>query len=171
MNYLKMNEEKLVPVVFDLNILLADYNIYYQKLRSFHWNVLGENFFELHEKFEALYNDAKTKIDEIAERILTLNYHPLSRFEEYLKVSSIKEVSPLITDKEMVEALLKDHETLLTQMRIVIKQATEAEDEGTMDLMAGYIASLEKASWMLHAWSTNTKAQLDVSVIREYKEK
>ena len=56
-------------------------------------------------------------------------------------------------------------------MRIVIKQATEAEDEGTMDLMAGYIASLEKSSWMLHAWSTNTKAQLDVSVIREYKEK
>jgi len=52
-----------------LNILLADYHMHYQKLRNFHWNVTGSNFFELHEKFEELYEDIKLKIDEIAERI------------------------------------------------------------------------------------------------------
>jgi len=63
MNYLNMQDEKLLPVVVELNTLLADYNIYYQKLRSFHWNVLGKNFFDLHEKFENMYNEAKLKVD------------------------------------------------------------------------------------------------------------
>ncbi len=72
MNYLNINEEKLLPVVIELNTLLADYHIYYQKLRNFHWNVVGKHFFDLHQKFEEMYDDDKIKVDEIAERILTL---------------------------------------------------------------------------------------------------
>ena len=79
MNYLNMESEKLKPVVIELNTLLADYHMYYQKLRNFHWNILGKNFFDLHEKFESLYTDARVKIDEIAERILTLGFHPVSK--------------------------------------------------------------------------------------------
>ena len=82
MNYLNIKEENILPVVVELNKLLADYHIYYQKLRNFHWNVSGENFFDLHEQFEELYNDAKIKIDEIAERVLTLRYHPISNLSE-----------------------------------------------------------------------------------------
>ena len=91
MSYLNMKDEKLIPVVMELNSLLADYNIYYQKLRSFHWNVLGKNFFDLHVQFENMYNDAKIKIDEIAERILTLRHHPVSKFSDYLKIAPIQE--------------------------------------------------------------------------------
>ena len=91
MNYLNMDEEKLLPVIIELNTLLADYHMYYQKLRNFHWNILGKNFFDLHEKFEELYTDARVKIDEIAERILTLRYHPVSNYSEYLKMSNIDE--------------------------------------------------------------------------------
>ena len=89
MNYLNIKDEDLLKVVVELNTLLADYHIYYQKLRSNHWNILGKNFFDLHLKFEELYTDARVKIDEIAERILTLKYHPMSKLEDYLKVSSI----------------------------------------------------------------------------------
>lgn len=71
MNYLNMNDEKLLPVVIELNTLLAEYHIYYQKLRNYHWNILGKNFFDLHDKFEELYGQARIRIDEIAERILT----------------------------------------------------------------------------------------------------
>ena len=88
MNYLNIKDEDLLKVVVELNTLLADYHIYYQKLRSNHWNILGKNFFDLHLKFEELYTDARVKIDEIAERILTLKYHPMSKLEDYLKVSS-----------------------------------------------------------------------------------
>lgn len=113
MNYLNMNDEKLLPTVVELNTLLADYHIYYQNLRNFHWNILGENFFELHEKFEELYTDARVKIDEIAERILTLRYHPMSNLKDYLKASSIEEVSSKKTDKEMVQTILMNHSILL----------------------------------------------------------
>ena len=71
MNYLGLDKDKTALTVDELNILLADYHLYYQKLRNFHWNVIGKNFFDLHEKFEEMYDDAKLKIDEIAERVLT----------------------------------------------------------------------------------------------------
>ncbi len=160
MNYLNMQDEKILPVVVELNTLLSDYNIYYQKLRSFHWNVLGKNFFDLHEKFEDMYNEAKLKVDEIAERILTLRHHPVSKFSDYLKMSSLTEAASMITDHEMVDELLNDHKTMLAQMSQVLKKAEEAEDEGTMDLIGAYIRELEKTSWMLNAWSKSTSDQL-----------
>lgn len=155
-----MQDEKLLPVIVELNTLLADYNIYYQKLRSFHWNVLGKNFFDLHEKFENMYNEAKLKVDEIAERILTLRHHPVSKFSDYLKISSLSEASSLITDQEMIEELLNDHKTMLAQMSQVLSKAEEAGDEGTIDLIGAYIRELEKSSWMLNAWSKSTTDQL-----------
>ena len=160
MSYLDIETEKVKPVVDELNILLAQYTIYYQNLRGFHWNVLGKNFFDLHEKFEELYTDARIKIDEIAERILTLRHHPESMFSEYFKLSKVEETSSLISDKKMVEHILTHHEYILKQMNNVVKKANEANDEGTIDMMGGYIASLEKVSWMLDAWTKDTRDQL-----------
>ncbi|MFD0963776.1 Dps family protein [Pseudofulvibacter geojedonensis] len=157
MKYLNIRDENIVPVVNELNQLLSDYQIYYQKLRNFHWNITGENFFTLHEKFESMYIDSRSKIDEIAERILTLQYHPISSYKKYLEVSSIEEESPYKSDKDMVEILLKDHRILLLQMNKVIKKSSEAKDEGTIDIISGYISDLEKTSWMLNAWSKHTK--------------
>jgi len=153
MNYLNINEEKLLPVVMELNTLLADYHVYYQKLRNFHWNILGENFFDLHEKFEELYVDARVKIDAIAERILTLRYHPMSNYSEYLEASSIKESTMSLQDREMVEEILKAHGKLLKQMAVVVHKAESVDDEGTIDLISAYIRELEKTSWMLDAWN------------------
>lgn len=165
MSYLNMQDEKLIPVVVELNTLLANYHIYYQKLRNFHWNILGENFFELHNKFEELYSDVRTKIDEIAERILTLRYHPMSKFSDYLEISRIKESSPLQSDKEMVNELIEDHKLLLQQMSNVLAKAGNAKDEGTIDLIGGYIRELEKSSWMLDAWTKKTSDNLKKSMI------
>lgn len=165
MNYLNMDEDKLVSVASELNLLLADYHLYYQKLRSFHWNVLGKNFFDLHVKFEELYGDARIKIDEIAERILTLRYHPVSDFSEYLKISSLSESPAMITDIEMVREILKDHGLIIEQMRKTVATADNAGDEGTIDMLGAYIGSLEKASWMLDAWSKSTNDQLKTAVV------
>ena len=165
MNYLNMESEKLKPVVIELNTLLADYHMYYQKLRNFHWNILGKNFFDLHEKFESLYTDARVKIDEIAERILTLGFHPVSKLSEYLSISSIKENSPLQTDEEMVNEILKDHSLILSQMRQIIDKASNVKDEGTIDLIGAYIRELEKASWMLSAWAKKSNEQLNLSLV------
>jgi starvation-inducible DNA-binding protein len=164
MNYLNLEEEKVLPVVIELNTLLADYHLYYQKLRNFHWNITGENFFDLHEKFETLYTDARVKIDEIAERILTLRYHPMSNMSDYLEKSAINESSSDLNDTKMIEELLYAHGILLKQMSKVVNKANEISDEGTIDLIGAYIRELEKSSWMLNAWSKRKNEKLKESV-------
>ena len=156
MDYLNLDKEKTSKTVEQLNILLADYHMYYQKLRNFHWNVIGKNFFDLHEKFEELYDDAKIKVDEIAERILTLRFQPDSNFSEYLKASNLKESPSTLKDSEMINTLLEDHGKILKQMTKVINSADENGDEGTIDMIGAYIRELEKTSWMLDAWKMKT---------------
>ena len=157
MEYLNLNKEKISTTVEELNVLLADYHLYYQKLRNFHWNIIGKSFFDLYQKFEEMYDDAVLKIDEIAERILTLRYQPTSNLSDYLKLSNLEESKSELTDEEMVKTLLKDHGKILNQLRKVVEVADKAEDEGTIDLIGAYIRELEKTSWMLDAWVMKTK--------------
>ena len=132
MNYLNLDKEKTQNTVNELNILLADYHLYYQKLRNFHWNIVGKNFFNLHEKFEVMYDDAKMKVDEIAE-------------------SESK-----LSDTKMIDILLDDHGKIIKQMRKTVNVADDNGDEGTIDLLGAYIGELEKTSWMLDAWRMKT---------------
>jgi starvation-inducible DNA-binding protein len=165
MNYLQIKEENLLPVVAELNTLLSDYHLYYQKLRNFHWNVQGRNFFDLHEKFEELYSDARTKIDEIAERILTLRYQPMSNLSDYMNASNIEESDSNLEDAQMVSDVLNAHNILLRQMKRVVEQADKVGDEGTIDLIGAYIREIEKTSWMLDAWTRKKEERLKEAVL------
>ncbi len=154
MNYLGFKPEKIESTVDQLNQLLCNYQVYYQNLRNYHWNISGEHFFDLHIKFEGLYNEAKLNIDEIAERVLTLRKKPTSTLAEYLENADIKEVVTMEA-KEMVKNILNDHKKLIENMRKVLEVAGDAKDEGTVDLIAGFLGSIEKNSWMLDAWLNN----------------
>jgi len=151
MNYLGFNPQTLEGTANRLNILLCNYQIYYQNLRNYHWNISGEHFFDLHEKFEQLYNEAKVNIDEIAERILTLRKQPISTLKEYLNQAEITERSTE-DPKEMVRNILEDHRVIIDTLRTVISTAGDADDEGTIDMSGGFLSSIEKNSWMLDAW-------------------
>ena len=161
MNYLNIDNQKVLPVVSELNVLLTDFHVHYQKLRNFHWNILGKNFFDLHNRFEEMYNDTRVKIDEVAERIVTLKYHPISKLSDYIEVSRIKESSPLLTDEEMVADIINDNKIILEQLGKIIERATKAKDEGTVDMIGAYIRELEKSIWLLNAWSKSTKKELN----------
>lgn len=139
-------------LVKKLNVLLANYEVYYQNLRNFHWNVSGPNFFELHAKFEELYTAANLGIDETAERILTLGARPFSSFAEYIDHSDIKEAKEVSDSKKMVEIVRDNLGTLLKLEREVLEAASELGDEGTVSLMSEYITAKEKTVWMLSAY-------------------
>lgn len=147
---LKIKDSK--ALVEKLNELLANYEVYYQNLRNFHWNVTGPNFFELHNKFEELYNEAFEGIDEVAERILTLGVRPFSSFEEFIENSQIKEAKEVNNAKDMVEITRDNLNTLLKLEREVLETAAEQSDEGTVTLISDYITSKEKTVWMLSAY-------------------
>ena len=157
MTHLNLDTEKTKKTVEELNVLLSDYHVYYQELRNFHWNVEGTSFFDLHEQFEDMYDEAKKRIDSIAERILTLKFTPDSNLSTYLEKSNINESPIGYNDKQMVDTLLGHHEVIISQMRKVVNAADEAGDEGTIDLIGGYIRKLEKTSWMLDVWIKKVK--------------
>ena len=135
-----------------LNELLANYHIYYQNLRAFHWNIKGPNFFALHAKFEELYTVALTKIDEIAERILTIGHTPLHTFSDYVRVSSIQECQNLTGDRETVSATIQNINSLIALEREILKLAGESSDEGTLGLISEDLNEHEKNHWMLRAF-------------------
>ena len=135
-----------------LNQLLADYQVFYQNLRGLHWNIKGKEFFELHLKFEEFYNDAVIKIDEIAERILTLEGEPLHTFSDYLKNSKIKAEKGVSNGIEGVNIIVANFSTIISQEREVLKLAADANDEGTVTLMSDYISQTEKTLWMLNSY-------------------
>lgn len=160
MNYLGLNRKEVAKTVDRLNDLLSNYHIYYQNLRNFHWNVDGENFFDLHEQFEELYDDAREKIDEIAERVLTLRLRPVSKLSSYLDRAAVEESDILEDEFEMVETTLENHRIIIENMREIIRSADKIEDEGTIDMIGGFLADLEKSSWMLDTWKAKKEANV-----------
>lgn len=135
-----------------LNHLLADYQVYYQKLRNYHWNVSGPMFFELHLKFEELYNDAALKVDELAERVLAIDSKPLSTLASQLEAASLKEDAGDPDAKAMVANILADIESLNTALREAVKAAGEAGDDATVNLIEPFADEQEKTAWMLKAF-------------------
>ena len=147
-----LDKEKSSQLAQKLNELLANYSVFYQNVRGFHWNIKGDKFFELHLKFEELYNDLLLKIDEIAERILTLGKAPDHRYSAYLKDSIVKE-SGIITDgNQAVDQILIALESILILQRALLNQSADADDEGTNALMSDYIREQEKLVWMYAAF-------------------
>ncbi|WP_372752745.1 Dps family protein [Labilibaculum sp.] len=138
--------------VEQLQILLANYQLYYQNLRNFHWNVRGKAFFELHTKFEELYLDASDKVDEIAERVLSLDGNPLGSFSDYVAVSSIEEANANASGVDMVRQIVESHNILIEKVKNVIEQANANEDEGTLDILPAYVSYFEKLNWMFKAY-------------------
>ncbi|BEE06151.1 DNA starvation/stationary phase protection protein [Aeromonas veronii] len=136
----------------ELNKLLASYQILYMNVRGFHWNIRGNQFFELHLKFEEIYNDLLLKVDALAERILTLDGVPMHSFSEYLKVSTIPEQKGLHDGRACVESLLDSFRELLVAQRRILGQAAEAGDEGTASILSDYVQQQEKLVWMLRAY-------------------
>jgi starvation-inducible DNA-binding protein len=132
----------------ELNLLLANLQVFYSNVRGFHWNIKGEKFFELHVKFEELYNDTLLKIDEVAERVLTLSETPNHKFSDYLKLASIKETNKLSSANNTVKNVVESLKTLTAIEKRILKNASKADDDVTNSLMSDYLKEHEKMCWM-----------------------
>lgn len=152
MNKIGLNQKNTNELIDQLNDLLANYQIYYMNVRGFHWNIKGKKFFELHVKFEELYNDLLLKVDEVAERVLTLGGTPIHSFSDYLSKSQIKEVKNVSDAEGTVDSILNSFEILLKKQRHILTLSGDADDEGTNALMSDYIREQEKLVWMYSAF-------------------
>ena len=151
-NQLGFDKEKTKQLTEKLNSLLADYMLFYQNTRGLHWNIKGEKFFELHLKFEELYTNLLLKVDEVAERILTLGATPLHTFADYTNTSSMKSSKDISQPEPGVKIILDAFQILLIKQRELLDITQEANDEGTNALMSDYIREQEKLMWMYSAY-------------------
>lgn len=155
-NSIGLPQKETEILVNELNILLANFQIYYQNLRGMHWNIRGKNFFDLHLKFEELYNDAQLKIDMIAERILTLGGTPFHTFPDYIEHSKIQIEKNIFKDEEAINLIVNSLSEMLKMDRIILKQSGAIDDEGTNGMMSDFISEQEKTIWMMSAWLGKT---------------
>ncbi|CAI8161005.1 MAG: DNA protection during starvation protein [Bacteroidota bacterium] len=151
-NNIGLDKQKCEELAHSLNDLLANYTVFYQNLRGFHWNIQGDKFFELHEKFEELYNDFFVKIDEVAERILTLGHAPQHRGSDYLEIAQIIESNEVSNGTKAIEEILDGFTILLSKARHILNLSGETDDEGTNAQMSDYIREQEKLVWMYSAY-------------------
>ncbi|MBJ7880855.1 Dps family protein [Gelidibacter salicanalis] len=156
LNTIGLNAKKAKDLANDLNDLLANFQVYYQNLRGIHWNIKGKRFFDLHVKFEELYTDANLKVDEIAERILTLGETPLHTFEDYSKRAKVKVGKNVSQDEKTVELIVDSLSELLRIERMILDKSAETGDEGTNSMMSDFITEQEKTVWMMKAWLGET---------------
>ncbi|WP_333810173.1 Dps family protein [Flavobacterium sp.] len=152
LNSLGLPVEQSDELVNELNGLLSNFQIYYQNLRGLHWNIRGKRFFDLHLKFEELYNDSQIKIDLIAERVLTLGGTPLHTFSDYIANSKLKVGKGISKDVEAIQLILDSLSVLLQIERVILNKSGDINDEGTNSMMSDFITEQEKTIWMLKAW-------------------
>ncbi|MEJ2112414.1 MAG: DNA starvation/stationary phase protection protein [Flavobacteriaceae bacterium] len=151
-NSLGLEAKKAKALANDLNILLANFQIYYQNLRGIHWNIKGKRFFDLHVKFEELYTDANIKVDLIAERVLTLGETPLHTFEDYTNNAKVPVGKNVSLDENAVRLIVDSLTELLKIERDLLYKSDTANDEGTNSMMSDFITEQEKTVWMMKAW-------------------
>ena len=152
LNTLGLNKANVEKEVSLLNVLLANYQTYYQNLRGVHWNIKGKRFFELHVKFEELYTTAQEQVDEIAERILTLGGVPFHTLESYVKHASVPVGENIFDDEKTVRLVIDTISALLPLEREILTLSDEINDEGTNSLISDFISEQEKNVWMLKAY-------------------
>jgi starvation-inducible DNA-binding protein len=101
--------------------------------------------------FEEHYTELAVAVDDIAERIRTLDVPAPGTYKEFSKLSSIKEVDGVPSSAEMVELLVRGHEQVIKTSREVLKIAQAADDESTASLVSDRMRIHEKTAWMLRA--------------------
>lgn len=153
-SYQKLGFQKLeaAEVVKHLNITLCTYQVFFHKLQNFHWNVIGNDFMDIHMITEELYRQSLENIDEIAERIRVFGETPKYTMKAYAQDSIIEETTHDKSADFMVLEILEDIEALSETMLDIHEYAAKNGDIGSTHMVEKMIKNLETYHWKLSAW-------------------
>lgn len=121
----------------------------YLKSQNAHWNVTGPLFKPLHDLFEEHYQELFEALDLLAERVRTLGATAPATFKEFTKRSTISEWDTPPKANEMIHDLVKDHESIVRELRELISYCEKSNDEATLDIAVERLRAHEKHAWML----------------------
>jgi starvation-inducible DNA-binding protein len=149
-----ISEQDREAIAAELKKLLADSYSLYLQTHNFHWNVTGPMFNQLHLMFEEHYTELAVAVDDIAERIRSLDVAAPGTYSEFARLSSVEDVAGVPTATEMVAILTRGHEQVVKTCRDALKIAQQADDESSAALISDRMRIHEKTAWMLRAMSS-----------------
>ena len=139
-------------IISELNELLASYSVFYQNVHSYHWNVQGESFFDLHEQFGVLYEYFEDAIDKVAEHILSLKSTPLHTYSEYLEITKIQATKDLKKDVDCVKATVDGLKKAIDLKKEILNNLEKTDLYSTKLLLSGFLLEQEKYLWMYESF-------------------
>lgn len=142
-----MNKLKTVR---SLETILATTKVLQYKAQTFHWNIEGTHFFQLHEKFEEFYNRHSSDLDELAERLRQLGAYPASSMKKLIQSSSIEEATQ-VDSTTMVDQLIEDYQLYSSMLQEFI--AEDESDEVSSSITSEIASYIEKQLWMLKSFA------------------
>jgi len=147
----QIDTKKRKVIVEGLTGVLADTFVLYYKTHAYHFNIEGEDFHEYHLMFEGQYTELWKAVDELAERIRSLDaYAPIS-LKNLLGHASLKEAGQNRDSRQMAKDLADDHEEISQSIAELISTADDANDAATADLLTKRLGDHEKTAWMLRS--------------------
>lgn len=135
--------------MIEARTVLADTFFMYLKAHSYHWNVEGMFFPQLHEVFGDLYEELHDSIDPMAEQIRAMGEHAPRNIEEMYADKTVDCKNAAVSARDMVSDLLQTNEQVIISLNILFKKLEEKDDQGFMDFVANRLNAHKKHGWML----------------------
>jgi starvation-inducible DNA-binding protein len=146
-----LDEKLCAASAENLNQVLADTMTLRDMYKKHHWQVAGSSFYQLHLLFDKHHGEQDELVDQIAERIQLLGAISLAMAADVAETTIIprpprgREELPV-----QISRLLEAHEVILKEARTMARQASEAGDDGTNDLLVSdVIRTNELQVWFL----------------------
>ncbi|WP_019948938.1 Dps family protein [Hymenobacter aerophilus] len=131
-----LDEKTRQESVTSLNQLLADTMTLRDMYKKHHWQVVGPTFYQLHLLYDKHYEEQSGLVDTIAERIQILGGVAVAMAHDVAELTTIprppkdREEAPV-----QVSRLLEAHQIILKNCHKYAKEADDAGDDGTNDVV------------------------------------
>jgi len=123
-----------------------------QKTWVYHWNVVGNDFFQLHEAFGDQYETMIEEVDRLTEHMRYLKMKAVAPISLVASTSEIPEALPGATDRTMVAQLYKDNQKIIEIFSEAIEAAENNKQRATSNLLQDLVESHGKFVWMLRSF-------------------
>jgi starvation-inducible DNA-binding protein len=143
------NREQIIQL---LNARLADTLDLYTQTKFAHWNVKGNDFYQLHLLFDSIAEHVLTAVDTIAERVTALGGRAEGTLRQAAATSSLDEYDTDLTrGMDHVRTLADRLAAVGNAARVAIDKADELEDQGTSDLFTQLVREMDKDLYFLES--------------------
>jgi starvation-inducible DNA-binding protein len=141
-----------------LKILLASDFAYYLKAHFFHWNIEGSDFYQYHNFFQEIYEDAYSAVDPTAEYIRSLQDYAPGSLTRYHELTRIQDQTKVPRAQLMIVELLADSEIMVNLLNECFAAATAENKQDIANFIAERLSATNKYAWQLRSFLKEARA-------------